>query len=247
MGLERGKPTCDVCRGTGWQLYKAVVEGYPLEVEYARECPKCSGKWRSDDRTGVPGEYRYADIEKFDFGVYSVDMSMVQKIAKSIIWQWKEWSRYGKGMYLWSKTPGSGKTFLASCIGKSVMIKHDLQMRFITAPDYINLVAESYKRDRGEYDPSEVYRSCPVLIVDDIGSQIGKDWQRQEIFRLVNQRISMGVVTIYTSNMPIEELNVDDRTKDRIIKSSVVIQMPEESIRRKQAKNEQNEFLRRIG
>lgn len=246
MGLEREKPICNVCHGTGWQLYKAQADGYSHEIDIAKRCPICSGTWRSDDQTGVPDEYHEADIEKFNFGAYSVDMLNIQKIAKSIIGQWKEWARYGKGLYLWGKTPGSGKTFLASCIGKSVMIKHDLQMRFVTAPDYINLVAESYKRDRGEYDPSEVYRSCPVLIFDDIGVQIGKDWQRQEIFRLVNQRMSTGVVTIYTSNMPVEELNVDDRIKDRIIKTSIVIQMPEESIRRKRAKDEQEKFLANI-
>lgn len=244
--MESSSGNCDVCYGTGWQLYKAQADGYSHEIDMAKRCPKCFGAWRSDDRTGVPDEYHEADIEKFNFGAYSVDMSNIQKIARSIIWQWKEWSRYGKGIYMWSQTPGSGKTFLASCIGKSVMIKHDLQMRFITAPDYINLVAESYKRERGEYDPSEVYRSCPVLIFDDVGAQIGKEWQRQEVFRLVNQRISTGVVTIYTSNMPVEDLNVDDRTIDRIIKSSIVIQMPEESIRRKRAKNEQDRFLAEI-
>lgn len=246
MGLEREKPICNVCHGTGWQLYKAQADGYSQEIDMAKRCPQCSGAWRSDDRTGVPDEYHDADIEKFHFGAYSVDMSNIQKIARSIIWQWKEWSRYGKGIYMWSQMPGSGKTFLASCIGKSIMIKQDLQMRFIAAPDYINLVADSYKRDRGEYDTSEVYRSCPLLIFDDIGVQIGRDWQRQEIFRLVNQRISAGVVTIYTSNMPVEDLNVDDRTKDRIIKSSIVFQMPEESIRRKRAKAEQDNFLRDI-
>ena len=44
-----------------------------------------------------------------------------------------------------------------------------------------------------------------------------------------------------------ENLNVDDRTIDRIIKSSVVIQMPEESIRRKTAGEEQISLLRKIG
>lgn len=244
MGTNSG--SCDVCKGTGWKLYKSLEEGYPAEIDMAERCPKCFGIWYSDDRTGVPEEYHDADIEKFSIDVYSVDMSNIQKIARSIIWQWKEWSRYGKGLYLWSKMSGSGKTFLASCIGRSVMIKNGLQMRFITAPDYINLIAGSYKRERGEYDPTEVYRSCPWLIFDDIGAQVGKDWQRQEIFRLVNQRISANVVTIYTSNMPIEELNVDDRTKDRIIKSSIVLQMPEESIRRKRAKAEQDNFLRDI-
>lgn len=245
MGTSSGE--CDVCHGTGWKLWNDLEEGYPLKVDKAIRCPKCSGPRRSGDRTGVPDNLRDVDIGQFDFKAYEVDASGIQKVTTSMIKQWVEWKRFGKGLYLWSETSGSGKTFLACCLGKSVMIKYDLQMRFITAPDYIKLVAESYNRERGENDPTEVYRSCSFLIFDDIGAQVGKEWQRQEIFQLVNQRLSAGYVTIYTSNMPIEKLNVDDRTKDRIIKSSIVLQMPEDDIRGKLARKEQNDFLQRMG
>ena len=117
------------------------------------------------------------------------------------------------------------------------MMKYDLQMRFITAPDYISVVGDSYKRDRGELDSSEVYRECKLLVLDDIGAQADKDWQRQELFRLINKRMEDGNVTIYTSNM---------RTRDRIVKVSVELQMPEESLRRKKAEMEQNEFLKEV-
>lgn len=126
------------------------------------------------------------------------------------------------------------------------MMKYDLQMRFITAPDYISVVGDSYKRDRGEMDSSEVYRECKLLVLDDIGAQADKDWQRQELLRLINKRMEDGNVTIYTSNMSTDNLNVDARTRDRIIKASVELQMPEESLRRKKAEMEQNEFLKEV-
>ena len=69
------------------------------------------------------------------------------------------------------------------------------------------------------------------------------DWQRQELFRLINKRMEDGNITIYTSNMSTDSLNVDARTRDRIVKTSVELQMPEESIRRKKAASEQKEFL----
>lgn len=223
--MASAQANCKICNGTGWQFYTAHVEGYPLEVEYVRACPKCSGQWRSDDRTGVPDEFHEADLRKFNFGAYS---------------------DYAAGLYLWSTTPGSGKTFLSCCIAKSVMMKYGLQMRFIAAPDYINLVAESYRRERGEYDPSEVYRTCQLLVFDDIGTQLDKEWQRKEIFQLVNHRMASGCVTIYTSNLPVEKLNIDDRTKSRIERDSIVVKMPEENIRRKIAASEQERFLRKI-
>ena len=43
--------------------------------------------------------------------------------------------------------------------------------------------------------------------------------------------------------MSTDGLNVDARTRDRIVKTSVELQMPEESIRKKKAMGEQREFL----
>ena len=119
-------------------------------------------------------------------------------------------------------------------------------MRFVTAPDYISAVGDSYKRERGQEDLSEIYRTCRLLVLDDIAAQKEGDWQEQELFRLINCRLENGCVTIFTSNIPPEKLALNDRTKDRIIKESVVIQMPEESIRRKKAASEQNAFLQSV-
>lgn len=236
---------CPVCHGSGWELYTATVFTYgdPEEMTYARRCTKCTGVRRREDNTGVPEEYHDADFMKFDFSAYRIDMNKLKTLCTDILTNFDRWDKAGKGLYLWSKTPGSGKTFLACCLAKSLMMKYDFQMRFITAPDYINAVGDSYKRDRGEEDQSAVYRECKLLVLDDIGAQADKEWQRQELFRLINKRMEDGNITIYTSNMSTDALNVDARTRDRIIKTSVELQMPEESIRKKKAAREQNDFL----
>lgn len=246
--IRPGSGECPVCHGTGWEIYKATVFDYgdPEEMDFARPCTNCTGARRLKDKTGVPDDYYSADLTKFDFRAYSTDISKIQQVCQSMMKDFDEWNRLGKGLYIWSKTPGSGKTYLACCLAKSLMMAHDLQMRFITAPDYISLVGDSYKRDRGEEDKSQIYRTCKLLVLDDIGSQIDKEWQRQELFRLTNYRVEHGGLTIYTSNLATSSLNVDDRTKDRIIKSSIIIQMPEESIRRKRATEEQDKFLQSI-
>lgn len=197
--------------------------------------------------TGVPPQFRDADLSKFGFTSYSRDMGNLRKIAEDFLEKYRNrWEKSGKGLYLWSKTPGSGKTFLSCCIGKSVMIKYDLRMRFITVPDYLAKVGEGYKRQQGECDESAVYRECDLLIFDDIGAQKTGEWQSQEIFRIINERINAGKVTIFTSNICPEDLNLDDRTVNRIMKKSIILQMPEESIRSREAKEEQDNFLRDI-
>lgn len=238
---------CPVCGGTGWETYFKAVEIYGGEkASFARPCERCREKRRSEDFTGVPPQFRDADIGKFDFGVYSANMEKIKKVAMSMVNDFKKWELAGKGMYLWSKTPGSGKTFLACAIAKSIMIKYDLQMRFTTTPDYMAAIGDSYKRTYGEPDASEMFRNCKVLVLDDIGAQQGREWQQQELFRIINKRLSEGNITFYTANMPPEKLNLEDRTIDRIIRSCVIVQMPEEGIRSRKAKEEQDRFLKEI-
>lgn len=237
---------CPVCGGSGWELYLSNVEGYDTSLEFARRCTRCSGARRLQDRTGVPPQFHDADLSKFKFDAYSRNMEKLEKLARNFFNKFQEWGKVGKGLYIWSKTPGSGKTFLSCCLGKSIMMKYDLCMRFITIPDYLAAVGASYKREQGAADESQMYRECDLLVFDDMGAQKNGDWQEQEVFHIVNERLNAGKVTIYTANMPPEELNVNDRTIDRLMKSCVVIQMPEESVRRKKAKAEQEDFLARM-
>jgi len=242
-----GSEVCPVCGGTGWELYFRKDEAYGDMLEFARPCTGCREKRRMQDVTGVPPQFREADLGRFRFGMYSRDMGNLRRIAEDFLGNYQNrWEKAGKGLYLWSKTPGSGKTFLACCLGKSVMIKYDLRMRFVTAPDYLAAVGESYKRQQGTSDESAVYRACDLLVFDDIGTQKTGEWQAQEIFRLINERLNSGRIIIFTSNMCPEDLNLDERTIDRIMKKSVVLQMPEESIRRNMAQKEQAGFLKEI-
>lgn len=240
---NKSEGKCPVCNGTGYELFWRPEELYGGEMtQFARKCSRCSGKRRSEDFVGIPLNYK----DTFNFEIYSVNIEKIKKLVYSFIKDFSKWNGSGKGLYLWSKTPGSGKTLLACNIAKSVMVKYDLQMRFITATDYISAVGDSFRRERGENDSSEVFRTCKLLILDDIGTQIGREWQQQELFRLINKRLVDGNVTIFTSNLPPEKLNLENRTIDRIIKSSIVIQMPEESIRLRKAKNEQEYFLKEV-
>ena len=233
---------CPVCGGTGWELFKI-----PDAQDGVRPCTQCRAVRRINDMTEVPPQFHDADLSKFGFDSYSRGMGNLRKISEDFLRNYQErWEKSGKGLYLWSKTPGSGKTFLACCLGKSVMIKYDLRMRFVTVPDYLAKVGESYKRQWGENDESAVYRKCDLLILDDIGAQKTGEWQMQELFRIVNERLNAGKIIIFTSNMCPEDLNLDDRTIDRIMRKSIVLQMPEESIRRKEAKEEQASFLQDI-
>ncbi len=244
VSVSGNKEICPICGGSGWEEFWKPTELYNGKMTlFMKKCSKCGGK-NDEDSSGIP--FQECDITRFNFKAYSVSIDKIEKIALSIVNNFEKWQNSGKGLYLWSKMSGSGKTFLASCIARSLILKYGLQVKFTTAPDYISAVGDSYKREKGEQDKSEIFRSCQLLILDDLGTQISRDWQGQELFRLINKRMSEGLVTFYTSNIAPENLNLDDRIVNRIIKSCVVVQLPEESIRLQKARDEQEAFLKDI-
>lgn len=239
---------CPVCGGTLWKTYDiGIIPNYGRVNMFAEPCEKCRAKYRSEDETGIALEYCEADLDKFKFGIYSTDTRNMEKIAHDFVENFEtRWEAKKVGPYLWSEKPGSGKTFLLSCLARSVMIKYDLQMRFVTSSDYLAAISDSWKRERGEHDKSEAYRQCRLLVLDDLGAEKKGDWQEAEIFRLINGRLNSGKVTMFSSNMPPWDLKMDSRTISRIRKASIVLQMPEESIRDKQSDARQRKFLKDI-
>ena len=238
---------CPVCGGSGWIDVWEEQEGYGM-VRMGRPCPECKSKRREGDkRNGIPTKYCDAALPHFSFSTYSRDVTRLEKVIKNVFEEFEEkWKPERKGVYLWSKTSGSGKTYLSCCLGRSISIKYDQQIRFITAPDYLAAVAESYKRQPGEEDSSLIYRTCDLLILDDIGTQKGSEWADQELFRLVNERLNEGKITYFTANTQPQELKLEGRTISRIFDAAIVLQMPEECVRYKKAWEKQNALLKGI-
>lgn len=250
---------CPICHGLMVEFYKVPVEITEIledgsekkhieQHEVARPCPRCTVQLQAGANTGIPAQFQDAEIEKFDFGIYGVDLSKLRKIIKSYCEQFEMVKESGKGLYLWSATAGSGKTYLSCCILRTLILQSGIQGRFVTAVDYLAAVGKSYEkgRERGETDPSAVYRTCSVLVLDDLGTQKNGEWQEQELFRLIDTRLNNGLVTLITSNLPPENLNLNFRIVDRVLKSSIILQMPEVSVRRAQAEREQEKFLSKL-
>ena len=67
------------------------------------------------------------------------------------------------------------------------------------------------------------------------------------VFRIVDDRMTKKLVTIFTSNLTIEELYLEDRIKERIIKMSLAISLPEFNVRSKEAYEDKVQFLKELG
>lgn len=235
--------SCPVCQGSGQRLFEETPEGWKVPIWYVEDCPRCKRKRAEQSDIGIPELFCDADLTKFNFKIYGKDLKRFEQVIWNYFNRYNQDNLSGKGLYFWSETPGSGKTFLSCCLLRSIVGRYGVQARFVTTLEYINKVAESYKRQLGETDVSQVYRDCDVLVLDDIGSQKNGGWQEQELLKLIDERVSGGRVTFFTSNFSPENLRLNERTKSRIISSALILPLPEISIRARQAQAKQDAIL----
>jgi len=247
---------CPYCHDSGWviqkmpsaEAYGPSMSDWP-DVDVAAPCPKCGGKKAPYDGCGFPKEFSEADITRFKWDEYGRDMSRIQQITDTFWNNYSAWSMEGNGLYIWSKTRGSGKTFLACCLGQSVRVKYKIGVKFITSVDYLEKVSESFREENRGRDESRVYRDCELLILDDLGAESRSqktNWTDKEFFRLLGGRFSQGKVTIITSNLALTGLDMDERITSRINAKSIIVNLPDVSIRGRQAERKKGEFINRL-
>ena len=195
------------------------------------------------ERSGMPVKYVYKTGKDFKWDCYGEDVGFQKGIANMFVSKFNVYSKEGRGLYIFSKTKGSGKTMLACCLANEILKKHDMSVKFITVMDYLELIKD---RSDSAQDQVKALYNAGILILDDIGAEGRKDWIDSAIFRLVNNRSSNMGTTLYTSNCEIEELTCDERIKDRILETSIPVIMPEKSIRSQKARKDIKEFLQRL-
>lgn len=238
---------CGICHDTGYVLKKIIVPEYDrsISVNVGEPCPNCKGKIWTEE-SDIPKIFSEADMSKFRFEEYSQNTEDMQKLMTSFWKDYEKWELSNKGLFLWSNTKGSGKSFLACCLAVSVREKHRKKIKFITAVDYLQLVKESYKLDHDVPDKLYGYLNCDLLIIDDLGSEKKGEWQNQELFRLIDRRLCNGKMNIVTSNYPLNGLKCDGRIVDRLGKMCIPVRLPEISIRVNRAQKENEQFIKAI-
>lgn len=200
-------------------------------------------------RAAIPAIYEGMGAQDFDFDIYGKNMAMakVKAIVNGFILKFSLWQREGKNLYIYSKTKGTGKTMLSCILLNEVTMRHMTPARFITVYDYLNTVTESWKDKTG--DTSARLRdieTTQLLILDDIGAQDPNKLVNDSLFKLIDRRYSNMLVTIFTSNKKINDLGLDDRIISRIEEKSILVSLPEVSIRQRKAQSKQEEFLSRL-
>lgn len=196
-------------------------------------------------QSGMPIEYVHCTGKDIDWGKYGTEnISPQKKIVNAFVKNFSMFQREGRGLYFYSRVKGSGKTMIACAVANEILKAHDISVKFINVTDYIELV-------KAKDDSSRKYinaiMGAGLLILDDVGAQVeNKDWIASALFRLIDRRYVNHYPTIFTSNVPMENLVTDSRIAERIYARSIPVIMPEVNVRKQIADNQTKKFIQTV-
>lgn len=245
---------CPICQNTGWEFY--LENGY----EIVREC-RCGIRKREIhsrklEFAEIPEAFKDVRLSNFKKMVYQKQESqdMVVDAAKAVRY-WLQnleiMKERGIGLYLYSGTKGSGKTRLIASIANELIEKHETQVKFCTSIQILQEIKETWdkKRDYEHETEKKLIDSLSdteVLIIDDFGAEQEKNWVNERFYSIIDGRYVNKKITLFTSNMRLDDLKYDDRIKNRIKERILQIPFPEESVRDTIAIKLKEELIQRI-
>ncbi len=115
---------------------------------------------------------------------------------------------------------GLGKTHLSTAVARCVIDK-GYDVRYVTA---INLLADFEAKRFGSAgadadDATADYLSCDLLILDDLGTEVGNQFTLSCIYNLIDSRLNSGLPTVISTNLGQQELRsrYNDRVTSRLL------------------------------
>lgn len=241
---------CPICRGTEW--ITEVVDG--VEVAFPCKCREENRMRRRIRFAEIPEAFKDMTLATFRTSVYKAPESrrtinVACAMIKEYIGAFDEAKSKGMGLYLYSRTKGSGKTRMAASLANEIMQKHDTGVKFATSMNILAEIRRTYDND-SEYTESQLLDAlvmAEVLVVDDFGTEKATQWVRDKFYQIVNSRYVERKITIFTSNEPIQGLDYDERITNRIKERCYQIDFPEESVREHIYQENMRNMVEKIG
>lgn len=115
----------------------------------------------------------------------------------------ENFSRNSDSLLLMGGT-GLGKTHLSSALAK-VVIDRGFDVLYTSV---LNMISEFEKaKFRGEQDDTDRYFSAELLIVDDLGTELGGSFTESCLYNVIDTRICKGLPTVISTNLTAAQLS----------------------------------------
>ena len=166
--------------------------------------------------SGIPARFAHRTFDNF------VATEHGQKIALSVCRayasKWPEKRRQGASLVL-TGLPGTGKTHLACAIAHEVITHHLRPVLFCSVSSMLRSIKQTYSKDSeiNEQEMIDQFADVSLLIVDEVGIQVGSEHEKVLMFEIFNERYQSMRPTILISNLSIKDLEkfLGERIMDR--------------------------------
>lgn len=177
----------------------------------------------------IPERYRYnipLKPQEADVPAFEALNAYKEKVLENV--------EAGKGLYIWGKSTGNGKTSWAC----KIMSHYFRKIAFDTGLEneglyiFLPTFLEDLRNSFDDMDPDfeqvlSMLKCCKLLIIDDVGTERVTEWVRERLVSIINTRVGAGLATIYTSNLSPEELleKLGDRVSSRVLDRATVVEI----------------------
>jgi len=117
---------------------------------------------------------------------------------------------------------GLGKTFMCNCIAKA-LINKEISVLYQTAFSLFEIIETHKFNKQNETEENRINYNmifeCDLLIIDDLGTEVGNSFTNAELFNIINERLITEKKTIISTNLSFEQLReaYSDRIMSRVI------------------------------
>ena len=193
----------------------ASEEGYTIQlIDFNEATPAClaytvdHGESRNDDAVNLNPRYTFSSF------VVGESNEFAHAGAKSV--SERPGASFHNPLFLYGD-PGLGKTHLAHAAGNRIKENMpDANVLYVTSEKFTNEFITTLMSGSGTVEFRNKYRTCDVLIIDDIQFIANKDQTQVEFFHTFNALFESGKQIIITSDRPPKELKeLEERIRSR--------------------------------
>lgn len=232
--------------------------GYPedyLEPKY--ECPLCRDKGfvgadrcscfekllirfaveRLNSEANMPDcDFEHFSLDYYNGKTDSGGVDCYAQMSKNLSYC-KEYAAHfsanAPSLFLLGKT-GTGKTHISLSIAKEVS-KLGYTAAYGSLLNYLRAIEKEHfgRSENPDTDTLQVLISTDLLILDDLGSEFRTGFYESALYNIINSRINLGLPTIISSNLSVQELqkNYNDRIISRLFSVYTMLMFVGEDVR----------------
>ena len=127
----------------------------------------------------------------------------------------KNFDKRFQNLFFYGDT-GVGKTFLSNCIAKE-LLDQGHSVIYFTAFELFEIFSKNvFEKDRDAIRANQNIFDCDLLIIDDLGTEVGSSFTSSQFFLCINERILREKSTIISTNLRPNQLTDADRKSTRL-------------------------------